>query len=240
MAKWLGCRRFSIPSTQPIISFTFDDFPRSALFNGGAILEEHGVAGTYYVALGLMSRMSPTGEIFHPDDLGRLFRGDHELGCHTFDHFPAWETNPEDYEESVSRNSKLLVELAPRARLETHSFPISYPRPATKRRLSHRFRGCRGGGQTINAAGVDLNYLSSFFLEQSRDNFQPIHQLISRNAQERGWLIFSTHDVSADPTQFGCTPKFFEKVVQHAVASGSKILKMSAAMDDLGIRSSES
>jgi peptidoglycan/xylan/chitin deacetylase (PgdA/CDA1 family) len=32
----------------PVISFTFDDFPRSALVKAGAILRERGLAGTYY------------------------------------------------------------------------------------------------------------------------------------------------------------------------------------------------
>ena len=49
---------------RPLISFSFDDFPRSALFTGGALLEQYGVAGTYYASLGLMGKTSPTGEIF--------------------------------------------------------------------------------------------------------------------------------------------------------------------------------
>ena len=49
-------RPFSICPQRPLISFTFDDFPQSALSNGGAILNRFGVAGTYYAALDLICR----------------------------------------------------------------------------------------------------------------------------------------------------------------------------------------
>ena len=55
-----------------VISFTFDDFPRSALLNAGAILRERGVAGTYYASFGIMGRKTTTAELFTRDDLGEL------------------------------------------------------------------------------------------------------------------------------------------------------------------------
>ena len=88
----------------PVISFTFDDFPRSALLNGGRILHDRGLAGTYYASLGLMGRTAPTGEIFKREDLEELIRQGHELGCHTFDHCDSWETAPAEFEASILRN----------------------------------------------------------------------------------------------------------------------------------------
>ena len=32
----------------PLVSFTFDDFPRSALLQGGEILSDHGLKGTFF------------------------------------------------------------------------------------------------------------------------------------------------------------------------------------------------
>jgi len=71
----------------PVISFTFDDFPRSALLNAGAILRERGLAGTYYASFGLMGRKTTTGEIFTRDDLGELVQQGPEVTSHTFDHW---------------------------------------------------------------------------------------------------------------------------------------------------------
>lgn len=223
-AKWFGRRLFSMPPGLAIVSFTFDDFPRSALFNSGAILERHGLAGTYYASLGLMKQMTPTGEIFHPEDLPRLLGHGHELACHTFDHCPAWETSPAAFEASVVRNAAALRQLVPGAEFHTLSYPISYPRPDTKRRCVRHFACCRGGGQTFNAGRIDLNYLAAFFLEQSRDNPAAIQQTIDANARAGGWLIFATHDVCLHPTSFGCTTEFFEDIVNHAVKSGAEIL----------------
>jgi peptidoglycan/xylan/chitin deacetylase (PgdA/CDA1 family) len=42
---------------RPIVSFTFDDVPVSALANGATILEKHGVRGTFYVAGGIAGAM---------------------------------------------------------------------------------------------------------------------------------------------------------------------------------------
>ena len=65
-------RRFDMHNTVPYISFTFDDFPRSALANGGAILRQHGFNGTYYASFGLMGQQNSTGEIFQRADLQEL------------------------------------------------------------------------------------------------------------------------------------------------------------------------
>jgi peptidoglycan/xylan/chitin deacetylase (PgdA/CDA1 family) len=236
MAKWFGCQPFFMPAlAQPIVTFTFDDFPRSALFSGGAILEEHGGAGTYYVALGLMKQIGPTGEIFHPEDLELLISRGHEAGCHTFDHCPAWGTRTPAYEASVHRNILALKNLIERSTLQTHSYPIETPRPSTKRRVGARFRACRGGGQSSNHGIVDLNSMNSFFLEQSVENFGAIERIITANSTAGGWLIFSTHDVCDNPTRFGCTPGFFEGVVRSTVKSGAKILTMSEALNSLGV-----
>src|SRR5438067_1641036 len=53
-ARRLARRPFVMKKGEPLISFTFDDFPRSALKTAGRILEEHGIFGTYYGSLGLM------------------------------------------------------------------------------------------------------------------------------------------------------------------------------------------
>src|SRR5438046_156889 len=76
----LFCRRpFAINGEGPLISFSFDDFPRSALYVGGAILQRFGLTGTYYASLGLMGQQSPTGTMFLLEDLKTLLDQGHEL-----------------------------------------------------------------------------------------------------------------------------------------------------------------
>ena len=160
-----------------MISFTFDDFPRSALLNAGAILRERGFAGTYYASFGLMGKQAPTGEIFACEDLDELVRQEHELACHTFDHCDSWETDPAEFEASIQRNQRAAVERLSGTKLRSLSYPISWPRPETKRRVATYYECARGGGQTFNAGTTDLNYLKAFFIEQSRDNFAAIKRV---------------------------------------------------------------
>jgi glycosyltransferase involved in cell wall biosynthesis len=227
-------RPFLITSQRPLISFTFDDFPRSALLAGGAILNRFGLAGTYYASLGLAGKETATGQVFFSDDLTTLFEQGHELGCHTFSHCDSWNADAGTFENSIIENRTALSELCPGAEFESFAYPISLPRPQTKARIADYFLCCRGGGQTFNVGKVDLNQLSSYFLEKSRGEFQTVKNLIDRNRQACGWLIFATHDISDTPTPFGCTPEFFERVVQYAVSSSANILPVVQAMEVIG------
>jgi peptidoglycan/xylan/chitin deacetylase (PgdA/CDA1 family) len=211
-------------NSHSLISFTFDDFPRSALQVGGAALKTEGLVGTYYASFGLMGKVAPSGEIFTEADLRLLLSEGHELGCHTFDHYDSWDTAPDEFEASILRNQRVISKRLPGTKFTSLSYPISWPRPETKRRVASYYECARGGGQTFNAGTVDLNYLKAFFLEQSRDNFPAIKQTIDGNACAKGWLIFATHDVCDQPTRFGCSPDFFEKVVDYAIQSKATIL----------------
>jgi len=233
-ANLIARRSLKVILTRPVISFTFDDFPKSALITAGRILEEHGSRGTYYVSLSLKGQIAPTGEMFDAGDIPLLLERGHELGCHTFAHCHASETTPDLFEKSILENQRALDSLVPGARFRSLSYPIGSPRPEIKRRAAKYFLTCRGGGQTTNVGTLDLNNLSAFFLEQSRDRLVTVESLIDETCRERGWLIFATHDVCKDPTRFGCTPDFFKAVVGLARRSGAELLCVSAAAELLG------
>jgi hypothetical protein len=200
---------------------------------GGAILNRHGAAGTYYTSLGLLGKDSPAGPICVEDDLRKLASGGHELGCHTFAHCDSWKTRNADFEDSVIQNRLVLSELVPGAEFKTFSYPISEPRPLTKFRIAKYFLSCRVGGQRLNVGTVDLNCLSAYFLEKCRGRIETVKKVIDENRKVRGWLIFATHDVSGNPSPFGCTPEFFEEVVEYAVNSGAQILPVVKALEVL-------
>lgn len=237
-------RPLAVGTDAPIVSFTFDDFPRSAFLEGGSILRRYGAQGTYYVSLGLMGKQSPVGPMFQARDLNELVHLGHELGCHTFGHCHSWNTPPDVYERAILENQEAFSELLPEASFQTFAYPHSAPRLAVKKVAGRHFLCCRGGGlkpghylfrhsaggQTFNLGITDLNYLCAFFLEKSRGNPEAVKSLIAQNARARGWLIFATHDVCADPSPFGCTPGFFEQTVQWALESGARILPVVEAL----------
>jgi peptidoglycan/xylan/chitin deacetylase (PgdA/CDA1 family) len=215
----------------PLVSFTFDDFPRSALWKGGEILGQHGVFGTFYVSFGLLDQDTPTGRIASASDLPELLTVGHELGSHTYAHCHAWETKPQVFEDSILANERALERILPGKKFETLSYPVSSPRPQTKRRAEKHFTCCRGGGQRFNEGVIDLNQLAAFFIEKSRSDFDAVARVIENNARRKGWLIFVTHDISEIPTPFGCTPALFEKVVRYSIASGATVLPVSQALE---------
>ena len=232
-ARYMFRRPFPIRTQTAFISFTFDDFPRSALLTGGAILKRLGVTGTYYASFGLMGKQAPTGTMFLPEDVHALLEQGHELGCHTFGHHDAWKTNTRTFEESILENRKALSRLVPGAAFRTFAYPINVPRARTKRRVAEYFKCARAGGQTFNSGTADLNYLHAYFLEKSRDNPAVVERVIEQTRRARGWMVFATHDICDKPTPWGCTPEFFEEVVETAVRSGARVLPVVQALEAL-------
>jgi len=245
-------RPLAVAIRTPLISFTFDDFPRSALLEAGPILTRYRGFGTYYASLGLMGKQSHLGPMYEAQDLRELVHAGHELGCHTFGHCHSWNTPPQEYERSILENQQALTNVLPRASFQTFAYPHSAPRLAVKKVASKYFRCCRGGGmrpgrylrhagggQTFNLGGTDLNYLCAFFLEKSRDNPEAVKTIIDENARAKGWLIFATHDVCSNPSPFGCTPDFFEQVVEWSSESGARILPVVNALEVLQATSSQ-
>jgi peptidoglycan/xylan/chitin deacetylase (PgdA/CDA1 family) len=233
IASVLFNQRIAIDMDAPLISFTFDDFPQSALHCGGAILKSYGVAGTYYASLGLMGADSPSGKVCISDDLIKALEEGHELGCHTFSHCDSWSTDGRVFEQSIIQNRAALAEIVPGASFRSFSYPLSTPRPSVKRASARHFACCRAGGQTFNSGNADLNQLSAYFLEKARGDIRPVKNIINLNKESKGWLIFATHDISPDPSPYGCTPQFFDDIVRYAVESGARILPIVSALEAL-------
>ena len=173
------------------------------------------------------------GRLCSVDDLRPLLEQGHEIGCHTFHHYDAWNTSRSVFERSIVKNAEALATLAPEVRFRTFSSPMSPPRPLNKRSAGRHFACSRGGGQTFNVETADRDYLHAFFLEQARNNLDLVKDVIDRNSTARGWLILATHDVDDRPTPYGCSPEFFDQVVRHVVKSGSRILPVADALDVL-------
>ncbi len=162
-----------VRATQPLVSFTFDDFPRSALQNGGAILNRFGLAGTYYAALGLLGKQTESGAIFIEEDLASLLKQGHELGCHTFAHSDSWDTPAAEFEQSIVDNAAALNRLVPGAEFETFSYPINLPRPLTKAKIADRFRSCRGRDRLSTPAKLILISCRRTFWKRAGTIFKP-------------------------------------------------------------------
>lgn len=232
-----GARReFKLESEVPYVSFTFDDFPRTALTEGGTILRRRGVRGTYFVSTQLLGKPSPSGPIATADDVQGLLADGHGLGCHTYEHLDGCNSSVEAFERSIRQNRDALADVVPAVKLPIFAYPLDGPVLSIKRAVGKHFVGCRGGGQTFNSGVIDLNLLKAYFLDwRNRGNLDAVREVVERNAAERGWLIFATHDVAAEPSRYGCQPDFFDEAVRLSVASGARVVPMMDACKALGI-----
>ncbi|HEV3483136.1 MAG TPA: polysaccharide deacetylase family protein [Candidatus Acidoferrales bacterium] len=217
-------RREAVLQTDvPLITFSFDDFPRTALKTGGVILEDVGIRGTYYAAAGLMGTTSEVGPIFIEEDLHVLTEQGHELGSHTYSHVPARTTPLSRYRDEVTKGYRAFEENLGLPATRNFSYPFGEVTLRVKREVAPSMMSCRGIIGGLNGPLVDLNLLRATSLYGGIEQLAGAGSLINRNAEQRAWLIFYTHDVQANPTPYGCTPQLLEQVVCAALRSGARI-----------------
>jgi peptidoglycan/xylan/chitin deacetylase (PgdA/CDA1 family) len=216
-------RNATIPCDSPVVTFSFDDFPRTALTVGGAILKQAGVCGTYYASLGLMNSVNELGPHFDRNDLDSLLQAGHELGNHTFSHVSARSTGLVVYRDEVSRGHRALVDLLGPAVSSNFSYPFGDLTAGVKKSVSLQTQSSRGIFGGLNGPVVDLNLLAANSLYGGMEQLAAAQALLDQNAKFKSWLIFYAHDVQPNPSPWGCTPALFEQVVRAALDSGARI-----------------
>jgi peptidoglycan/xylan/chitin deacetylase (PgdA/CDA1 family) len=214
-------------SDRPVISFTFDDFPRSAYRRGGAVLEEQGIRATYYAAFGHMRTEGQVSE----EDLACLVEDGNEIGCHTYSHPSARSVSTSDFECDCERNRTEAARLVPGVPLENFAYPFGDMTKPVVALASRHYRSARTVIQGFNSGRTDLWRLRGTRVYERMNNLPELIDRIEENAKAKGWLIFYTHDVSAEPTDYGCTPGMLQEVARQAKASGSDILTVREALD---------
>src|SRR5688572_7340869 len=89
----------------PLVSFSFDDFPRSAATAGAQVLKDFGVKGSYFVSGGRAGRHIDGLDQFVEDDLINMAEAGHEIGCHTFGHIALPGSRPAAIRDDLLRNA---------------------------------------------------------------------------------------------------------------------------------------
>jgi peptidoglycan/xylan/chitin deacetylase (PgdA/CDA1 family) len=217
-------RDLPLSGAGPVVSFTFDDFPQSALRVGGTILKSYQAHGTFYTAIGLMSQINDLGQQFCVEDLQALLLDGHELGSHTFGHLSCRSSTLREFEVDVWKGREAVEQIAGGDRPHHFSYPYGHITSRAKPRIGAHMSSCRGIAPGINESPADLNLLRANSLYSSSFHLDSIDRLLALNEERRGWLIFYTHDISMNPSAFGCKPFEFEDVVKLAIKRRSKIL----------------
>ena len=215
-------RRVPMESQLPVVSFCFDDFPRTALSAGGSILRAFGAHGTYYAALGLINSSNELGDQLRTADIDNLLSDGHELGSHTFSHSSCRSIPGTEFEKDVLRGRDAIQALTG-CDASDFAFPYGHVTLESKKRLGRQMNSCRGIYSGINESPIDLNLLRANSLYGDVDQFARAESLLAENEKLGGWLIFYTHDVRREPSPFGCTPDLLDKIVARTVEKRFRI-----------------
>jgi peptidoglycan/xylan/chitin deacetylase (PgdA/CDA1 family) len=218
----------------PIVTFSFDDFPRTALTNGASIVERYGGRATYYVAMGLMGKQNDLGEQFCSADLRFLVDRGHEVASHTFSHLSAQHSSFEVFRKDVDRGEQAIRESVAVGPSNNFAYPYGEVTLTAKKRLGPQMRSCRGTCGGFNGPQVDLNLLRANSLYGDIDQVDAAKQLILENESRKSWLIFYSHDVVSEPSPFGCTPALLESVVSFAAERGGRMMTIADVIRQLG------
>jgi peptidoglycan/xylan/chitin deacetylase (PgdA/CDA1 family) len=217
VGAWFGARPISDLWPRGVVSFTFDDFPKSALTTGGAILERHGARGTYYTALKLAGIENNLGPSFDESDVVAAYQKGHEIACHTHTHLNCARSSPSAIKQEIHANARDFSGLLAGAALKNFAYPYGAVSRQARRSLIWRFQSCRGIRPGLNKAVPALAELLANRIYARDFDSERIREMIAQNKSEKSWLIFYTHDVTNDPSPYGCTPEQFETVVAEAV-----------------------
>jgi len=196
-------------------SFTFDDFPVSALTVGGALLEADGYRGTYYASMGLAGQDLAVGQVFSRDDLLRCHGNGHEVAQHTFAHVRCTGLTRQEILADRAENAAALAPIEAR----NFAYPYGALNGSVKALMRRHFASCRGTRDGLNGRRTDLADLKANRI-YSRLGVAGLMPLIQRAAETGGWLIFYTHDVAPVPSPYGCTPDEMRRVINAVGQAG--------------------
>lgn len=221
---------------RPIISFTFDDCPRSAIEEGLPRLDAKNWQGTVYLACGLLDITNHLGVHMSGQDAVAAHKSGHEIGDHTFTHLDASACTLSDALGDIRKNQSEIVKLGlPES--ESFAYPYGQTTPALKHALQTYFKGSRGITPTTHTKSVDMNQIGSWPLFAGQE-FDILLNAIKALKDKPGWMTIFTHDIRDTPSPWGCTPAQFERIIQAVEQSGAEVMPVNTAIKKLEMLSS--
>lgn len=228
----LARRPWPFAPTGPCVSFTFDDFARSAAAVAAPILSENGGRGTFYASMGLTNRRTEIGDLFTAGDLEYLASSGHEVASHTYSHRSAWDVSLASFDADVRKGCKLIHEVLGSCASANFAYPYGEATVSAKAVVGGHRLSCRGTDPGINdRLTVDLNLLRANPLYGPGD-LDRLRKLFAANAARKGWLIFYTHDVCPSPSTYGCSPRLLQKALRLASQYATPIQTVGSVLEN--------
>jgi peptidoglycan/xylan/chitin deacetylase (PgdA/CDA1 family) len=234
LARHFCIAPLQLANTGPMVSFTFDDVPKSAATVGAPILEEYDGRGTFYIAGSLVDQEDDHWAGISADDIVGLHRRGHEVACHTFSHLRATDLDAAAIAAEIDKNRRYLLALDSSIKVENFAYPYGQGSLPRKRQLSQAFRSSRGIVPGINSGTVDLHYLRAMPLIERDIERHTIDRAFDEAVAGKGWLIFYSHDVAAVPSPYGCSPALLRHALEAASRRNIPIVSVAEALRRAG------
>jgi peptidoglycan/xylan/chitin deacetylase (PgdA/CDA1 family) len=222
-------------SDGPMVSFTFDDAPKSAATTGIQILDEYDARGTFYVAGGLVGQCSGNWTELSADDIVRLHQNGHEIACHTFSHRRTTDLDAATMAAEIDKNRRYLMALDSSIKVENFAYPFGMASVSRKGQLRKIFRSSRGILPGVNSGIVDLHFLRAMPLIEQDIDRDAIDRAFDEAVAKNGWLIFYGHDVENTPSPYGCTPQLLRHALDAAARRNIPALTVAGALQRAGV-----
>lgn len=221
VVQWRRACTAEVAPDRPVITFTFDDFPKSAL-NGADVLEKHGGRGGFYACTSMMGMRSPVmGEMFDAGTLAELRRRGHEIGAHSHSHLDCARSRLEKVERDIGENLVALSEAGHDETVSAFAFPYGETSYSAKRWVGDVFTTGRGILPGVNVGEVDRSQLRAVELGSSAMHRRRALAALKSCIETNGWLFFFTHDVGPAPSAYGAPVGLIEELAQRALDEGA-------------------
>ena len=231
LRKYQNVRKLSFDIQTPIISITFDDFPKTAITVGARELEARGMTGTYYTSAGFANTTNHHGLQFAPQDLPKLEAAGHEIAGHTLTHADCLTLSEAELKAEISKNSAELKAMGVKNPIDNFAYPFGQISAELKGRLEGEFDSLRGITGGVHTGSADLNEVKSYgYYSSTADSVIARINSLKRNP---GWMTVFTHDIRDAPTKWGCTPNEFKKLLDATQNSGARVMTVRNALKTL-------
>jgi peptidoglycan/xylan/chitin deacetylase (PgdA/CDA1 family) len=234
LARHLCTVPFRLRNKGPMVSFTFDDAPKSAAAVGVPILDTYNARATFYVAGGLVDQWSGHWAGISGDEIVELHRKGHEIACHTFSHTRTTDLDAAALAAEIEDNRRFLLALDPSIQIENFAYPYGLGSVWRKGQLKKIFHSSRGIIPGVNSGVADLQFLRATPLINRDIDRDGIDRVFDEAVAKNGWLIFYSHDVATEPSPYGCSPSLLRHALDAAAQRNVQILSVADALRSAG------